>query len=167
VRREGLGKFKISPHRVSNPQQTKNKMGLQKKTNRDFRNEYSPADATPARNREVLVVRTLGTLHGDGWSGVLLLLPLSTPLLTGVEVALRVIKRCWCLMGKPPRASREPYSDAICWRRSSLYRAIRSARCCSVSHEPEVRVPSRARAFDGKEAFRSLKIRYQPLVIYH
>jgi hypothetical protein len=137
-----------------------------------LRSQYAPADATPARSREVLVVRTLGTLDGDGWSEVLLLFPLplpllSSPFLTGVAVALRVMKRRCGVTGKPPALSREPYWDAICCRRSSLYRAIRSARrrCESTepSHEPEVAVPSRARAFDGEDVLRSLRMKCWPL----
>lgn len=135
--------------------------------------KYAPAAVTAARNREVLVVRTLGMLDGDGCSELLLLpLPLlSSPFLTGVEVALRVMKRRCGVTGKPPPSSRVPYWDANCCRRCSLYRAIRSARwrCVSTapSSESDVAIPSRARAFDV-DVLRSLRIEYcGPLEIIH
>jgi hypothetical protein len=68
-------------------------------------------DATAARSREVLVVRTLCILDGDGCSALLLLpLPLlSSPFLTGVVAVLRVMKRRCGVMEALPGSSREPY----------------------------------------------------------
>ena len=73
---------------------------------------YIPvADVTAARNREVLVVRTLWILEGDGCSALLLLpLPLlSSPFLTGVVAVLREMKRRTGVAGELPESSRGPY----------------------------------------------------------
>jgi len=125
---------------------------------------YIPVpDVTAARNREVLVVRTFWILEGDGCSALLLLpLPLlSSPFLTGVVAVLRVMKRRSGVAVELPEPSREPYWEANCCRRSSLYCAIRSARrrCVSAppSGEQDVAIPSKDGAFDVDDVRRSLK----------
>jgi len=87
-------------------------------------------DVTAARSREVLVVRTLWILDDNGCSELVLLpLPLlSSPFLIGVVAKVRVMNRRCGVVEAHPLSSLEPYREANCRRRSSLYCATRSAR---------------------------------------